>query len=529
MSRGNAKRPHTPPLPNRSPLSPAGSHSIMGSVGDEEGPKGFDALLGNMPFLGGRRIATQHGETYSEWLTDTRGGTGGTDYVGYFFTGGNQLLADRGALGLIATDALADGDSRRTSLAPLLQGGAPLRIYHADTAMPWPGSVAVLIAVLHFGKGRVGTERRPKLNGRRVDHINSRLRAGAERDDPVELAENDGFALVGCFLRGEGFILSPEQAEAHLLAHPEDHDIVRPFLTGSDLNGEPDGAPTRFVISFEDRTLEEAKAHPAALALLEERVRPVREQLKNKGDIDHRKHWWRFANTRAELRQQLRNVDKALATARVSKHVAVSFMDAHAVPSEQVVVFPLSSCTAFGILQSRVHETWVRLLAGSRGEGIRYSATECFANFPFPAPSPAAPHPEIEEAGAALLEARADYQRREQIGLTDLYNRLHDPRCVDESVAELRRLHEQLDRAVVAAYGWQDVLVPPFCALGGASEQALEVFHDAIIDRLSELNARRALRGTDAERPAAPAPGLARAQARTKRKQADKPTGTSDR
>ena len=77
-------------------------------------------------------------------------------------------------------------------------------------------------------------------------------------------------------------------------------------------------------------------------------------------------------------------------------------------------------------------------------------------------------------------------------GLTKTYNALKDPECDDERVLELRRLHEEMDRAVLEAYGWSDIEVPPYCPMNEEEESALEAFNDEVIDRLYVLNAERA-------------------------------------
>lgn len=450
-----------------------------------------------MPFLGGRRIATEHGERYAEWLTQMYEGTGDTDYVGYFFHRAAALLAPEGSLGFIATNAIADGDNRRSILGRLVASEPPFQIHTADTGKPWPGNAQVLISTLFLERGlpdhAIGQRR---LDGRAVTAINSRLRSGAEWPEPEPLPENSGLALVGCFLRGGGFILESDEAGAFLQAHPEESDVVRPFLTGDDLNNTPDQRAQRFVIDFRDMTLEQARRFPHALSILEARVRPGRERLKTQGaDAEHRKHWWRFANVRKELRERadelssvsgprLDGVPAWLATARVSKHSMFSFVPSTWTPSEQVVIVPLPSWTAFAVLQSRVHGAWVALQATHMGEGIRYSAGECFVPFPFPERAPRCELPALESIGERLHSARLAYMREANAGLTETYNAIADENVSNPRVERLRELHRVLDRAVLDAYGWADIVVPSF---GGLDRD----FEDVVAGRFFALNAER--------------------------------------
>lgn len=454
---------------------------------------GFDAFGGNTPFLGGRRIATQHGESYADWLTSVHGGTGGTDYCGYFFLQTERLLAERGAIGLIATNAISDGDNRRTVLSRLVNEGK-MEFFRAQNGMPWPGNAAVLIAVVHMARVHAANAiTRRTLNGRPVKAINTRLRAGQEHPEPHKLPENQGFGLAGCFLRGDGFILSPEEAARFVAENPAEREVIKPFLVGDDLNNRADQQPSRFVVTFWDATLEEAQSFPAAFAHIEKHVWPQRKKLKTTGaDADHRKHFWRFANTRKELRQRTNGLPRVIAAARVAKNLMFSFTSPSFVPSEQVSIFPLPSWTALAVLQSRIHAAWSDLHSTHMGEAIRYSVSECFGTFPFPQRDPSTIVPAIERIGKLVDEARAAFLTEQNTGITAVYNRLKDPAENDPSIRGLRELHEAMDRAVLEAYGWSDLEVPPFCPRTRSERVAVEEFLDAIVDRLFILNLARA-------------------------------------
>ena len=101
--------------------------------------------------------------------------------------------------------------------------------------------------------------------------------------------------------------------------------------------------------------------------------------------------------------------------------------------------------------------------------------------FPFPKPDPHTVVPELEEIGERLYEVRAKYMVETDQGLTQTYNKLKDAQCNEAAIDELRGLHIEMDRAVLAAYGWADI-----------DEKALESFQDEVIDRLFVLNAERA-------------------------------------
>jgi hypothetical protein len=122
----------------------------------------------------------------------------------------------------------------------------------------------------------------------------------------------------------------------------------------------------------------------------------------------------------------------------------------------------------------------------------RYAPSDCFDTFPFPQPDPRTVIPAVEAAGEALYEARARFMVDTNQGLTKTYNALKDPANTDPRVLELRRLHESMDRAVLHAYGWTDLDVPPYCPLDDEQKARVKAFEDEVIDRLYALNAERA-------------------------------------
>jgi len=172
-----------------------------------------------------------------------------------------------------------------------------------------------------------------------------------------------------------------------------------------------------------------------------------------------------------------------------------SFQPTDRVFSENLVVIIADGLATFAILQSRTHDAWVRLTASTLEARQGYRSSDCFDTFPFPKPDPRTLIPTLEDIGARLYEARANYMVDPQVkqGLTRTYNQLKDPDCTEPRIVELRRLHVEMDRAVLAAYGWDDIEVPPYTTPNIPDEEkTLEAFQDEVIDRLFVLNAERA-------------------------------------
>jgi type I restriction-modification system DNA methylase subunit len=437
----------------------------------------MDAFVGNPPFLGGKRISTEHRDVYSEWLTTVRAITKNADLAAHFFRRADELLGDHGTIGFIATKTIAQGETRRDGLQHLLKNG--LMIYEATRSMPWPGAdVMVSIAIVHLAKGELARDLARStlmLNGRAAPFINSSLHRGR--------------AFVGCFLRGDGFVLSEEAAREMLRVAPAEERVVRPFLGGEEVNSSPTQTFHRYAIDFTGMTVEEAARHIVSFEHITVNVKPHRESLKERGqDATHKWRWWQFANSRDEMRLVLPALPRCLVTARVTSHLSVAFQPVDRVFSDQLVVFALTTHVWFAILQSRVHETWARLQSSSLGNALRYSVSDCFETFPFPDPQPES----LERTGQVFYEARAAFMTKQRHGLTETYNRMKDAGEDDAEVVELRRLSEAMDREVLGAYGWGDLAVPAFEAAEG--DAGRERFEEEVVDRLFALNGERAER-----------------------------------
>jgi hypothetical protein len=243
--------------------------------------------------------------------------------------------------------------------------------------------------------------------------------------------------------------------------------------------------------------LAQAEQWPDLLRIVREKVKPERELLdaKNSTNIGRRERWWLFGGYSAGLQLALKTMTRCLVIPQqYPNRVRVSFQPADRVFSQKLIAIVLDEWSSFAVLQSGVHEAWSALFCGRMGAANTpvYSSSDCFETFPFPQPDPRTVIPALEDVGQRLYDTRAAYMVETQQGLTQTYNKLKDPACHDAPIVELRRLHEEMDRAVLDAYGWTDIVVPPFCPATVVEQKALETFQDQVIDRLFVLNAERA-------------------------------------
>jgi len=202
------------------------------------------------------------------------------DLCAHFFRRADFLLGQHGTIGLIATNTIAQGDTRSTALQNMLNGGAA--IYDAVSSMKWPGEANVAVSLVHLAKGHLASVSglRRRLDGVEVTTINSRLRPKPERPDPHPLAENADLSFVGSYVLGMGFILTPEEREDLVRKDKRNAERIFPYLGGEEVNTSPTQSFDRCVINFGEMSLEEAEKWPALIQILREKVKPERDKVK---------------------------------------------------------------------------------------------------------------------------------------------------------------------------------------------------------------------------------------------------------
>ena len=443
----------------------AGRRDPLGGV--ERGPAYLDAIVGNPPFGGKNAISEAGGPLYIPWLQVIHAGAhGAADLCAHFFRRADRLIGAHGTIGLLATNTIAQGDTRESALKPLLAAG--LEIHDATRSMLWPGEAAVAVSVVHLAKGRAKEGIRERhLDGKPCEAINSRLRAKPEREDPRPLAANAGLSFQGSIVLGMRFTLTPEERGALVARDPRNAERIFAYLGGEELNSSPTQSFSRYVINFEQMSLEEAARWPDLLAIVREKVKPERDRNNREA---YRKYWWHYGEKRPALYAALAPLERCLVTALISKHLMFSFQRTGRVFSHKLCVLPLQHFTAFAVLQSRVHTSWAWLLSSTMKQDLNYSLSDCFDPFPFPQPNPRKAIPALEAIGERLYEARSSYMREHEVGLTETYNRLKDSDCSEEPILALRQLHLDLDHAVLDAYGWSEVAVPGYTTPRTAEE-----------------------------------------------------------
>jgi len=509
-----------------------------------------DFVVGNPPFIGTKRMKAALGDGYVEALRDTWPEVPeSADLVMYWWNHA-ATLTGRGTLqrfGFITTNSLRQTFNREV-IVHAMDGKYPVSIAYAIPDHPWVDSadgaavrIAMTVVAVKVPTGRLaeviyesdaGTGEVAITLDERIGTIHSDLRVGANVAAAGPLEANSGIAGMGVALHGSGFILEPEDAERLRTPGPA---VIKSYLGGRDLLQQ---RRERYLIDFSGMSQEQARAaNPAAFQHVIDYVKPERDHNNRKV---LQEVWWRFGWERPVLRAALSGLTRYIATTETSKHRPFQFIDGDILCDHSIVCIAISDAAVLGVLSSKAHVAWA-LRAGGRlgvGNDPRYNKTRCFDPFPFPdlhaadkfggplafsivdkdgREGPTKTFGEYPSERIRNLAEQLDAHRKLQqavhpdLTLTGMYNVLEKLRSGEALTAKertihehglvsvLRQLHDELDDAVLGAYGWSDLTRllriahgndPP--ATGQTREDAARAFEEAILERLVALNAERA-------------------------------------
>jgi restriction-modification enzyme MmeI-like protein len=470
-----------------------------------------DYIVSNPPFIGGGAMRGALGEGYVEALRAAHEDMpDGSDFVLYWWNHAARLVQDRMVhrFGLITTKAISQTQARSVTEAYL---GKKMSLGFALPNHPWvdgadaaavriamtvgvPGSVdGKLVRVIHEKQGSDGepTVELAEAMGR----INSNLTLGPDVSAARVLKANDGLCCPGVKLHGSGFAVDASTAQR--LGLGTDSAVashLRPYLNGRDITAH---SRSLYVIDLFGLSEEQAREKvPRLYQHLLEYVRPARAAKKGdtKDSSEYALRWWQFGKPRPELRKALSGLHRYVVTVETMKQRAFEFLDGSVVPDNMLTVVASDDAAMLGILSSRVHVAWALSTGGRLGYGNdpRYNKSVCFDKFPFPILSASATSA-VRANGEALDRHRKDRQSEHtDLTLTGMYNVLEKLRSGAELtekekvihekglVSVLKKLHDDLDAAVLDAYGWPHDLTD-----------------EQIVERLVALNAERAAEETN--------------------------------
>jgi hypothetical protein len=408
---------------------------------------GFDAFVGNPPFMAGRYISGQLGTQYALFIFEKYHQTGGqTDLCAYFFRRVAHLLNNAGKSGILATNSISEGDTRRASLEFFVNNNNT--IYRANKSFKWPGSASLHVSSVHLSKGSFYGEY--FLDGYRVTAIDATLSPVISAKPPLQLLGNLSTAFKGTGLGGDSFLLEPGEAN-RLQVDPHLTEFIKPYIGGQHLVNAIEITPSHCCIDFGELDLCDLLDCRALLEILVLRQN-LDLQTAMSGGVGY--CWWRHRRSARQLYHAIEKsgLSNVVCKGQTSKAWAFARLPASWVFDQSVIVFVGNRRTLFANLQSSIHEEWILRYSSTHETRRRYSPSDCFENFP------------LADESCPLLELQDDYElcrckimRERQEGLTLTYNRFHDSDKTSADIQKLRTLHVEMDHAVAAAYGWTDL------------------------------------------------------------------------
>lgn len=470
---------------------------------------GFDAIVGNPPFLGGQRITGVAGTAYRDWLVAhiAEGRRGSADLVAYFFLRAWSLLRDGGGFGLLAVNTIAEGDTRQVGLEAMIHAGAVIHAAYPNE--PWPGKANVVTSRVHVRRGKWHGER--TILGRPVTVISAYLSARVDWS-PKPLKSSQDIAFQGSNVLGMGFVLTPDEAAAMLSDDEKNAEVVFPYLDGDDLKTVPDQRPTRWVINFWDWSEERARKYRVPWRRVEELVKPERGTNPRGGTRDR---WWIHERARPGLYHaigrghlfaqhpkgwsfQSQAPTNVLVAGRVGKYFSPSVVENDVIFHEKCVVFAVEEVYAYAALfNSSPVDAWVWKHSSRMKLDLNFSPSDAVETFPFLTHEVLA---QFGTLGRDYLQARRGVMidAASPIGLTKLYNRFHDQGDRDPRIESLREMHREIDTAVMRAYGWDDLDLghgyheqPNLAETDRVRFTISDTARAEVLRRFAELNRRR--------------------------------------
>jgi type II restriction/modification system DNA methylase subunit YeeA len=456
---GLPSEPILKPLDNIRHMDAILAYDEQGRPVEPEWPE-VDVLIGNPPFLGGKKMRTELGDAYVNDLFALYEGRvpRECDLVCYWFERARALIAASKAdrAGLLATQGIRGGANRKV-LERIKETGD---IFWAQSDRDWIlDGATVHVSMVGFDRG---IEQSRTLDGKMTQTINADLTASVDLTTARRLEENRGLAFMGD-TKGGAFDI-PADVALKMLNTPlnpngrPNSDVVRPWVNGLDITQRPRGT---WIIDFGvDMPEDEASLYEMPFEYILKNVKPARMNSKTT-----RAEWWLHERPRPSMRTALEGLPRFVATPNLAKHRLFAWLDPMVVPDHQLIVFARDDDYFFGILHSKVHELWARAAGTQLREaesGFRYTPTTTFETFPFPWPPGREPQDDprvqaIARAARELVEKRdvwlnpegATEKELAKRTLTNLYN---------QRPTWLVLAHRKLDEAVLDAYGWPHTL-----------------------------------------------------------------------
>ncbi|MFI6811891.1 DNA methyltransferase [Nonomuraea sp. NPDC050328] len=446
-----------------------------------------DAIIGNPPFLGRRRMIEELGTAYTQRLTEKYPQIASvSDHVCYWFQLAHDHLPTGGRAGLVATNTIRDINSRKASLDYVVDNGG--EIYEAVSSQPWSGDAVVHVSIVNWVKGSTPTDKKLWINNGQLslslESIPSSLTPTIDVRKAATLDANRSPQVCsqGQTPGADGYLIDRATRDEMVRKNPRAEEVIHPFLGGQEMLHQT--TIKRWVIDIPETDILQVRAlYPNVLNYLEgtalsKRQASAEKEARRNAEgraanpryknvtayTDFMARWWHLWRPRAEMIEEMKKIDRYIVTSRhatANRRTVLTFVDSQIHPGDSTTFFILNDDYSFGILSSSLHRTWLDARCSRLKIDPRYTSTTVFDSFPWPQSPTSEDVHRVATLSAELLELRAQHLQN-GMSLAKQYDTLRLP-----GKNHLRDLHEQLDKAVLDTYGFDaaEDLLPQLYAL----------------------------------------------------------------
>ena len=400
-------------------------------------------IMGNPPFVGARWMSKDQKADLLSVFGDKWKNAGNLDYVACWYKKCTELIRGTSIkAALVSTNSVTQGESVANLWRPLFADGVHIDFAHRTFRWDSEASIKAHVHCVIIGFS-TASDSKPKviysserpqiaqnINGYLVDAANVFI---DKRTNPI--SDVPQIFLGGQPIDDGNLTLTIEEKDALLKEEPQAKEFIRPYMMGKDFI---DRRP-RYCIWL-------VNANPSLLKkcpLILERIKKVREFRLSSS----RQNTLKAAETPALFGAVFECKSDYIAIPKVSsenrRYIPIDFLSKKIIPGDKLFTMQNVSLYNFGVLTSNVHTAWMRAVCGRLKSDYSYSNTIVYNNFPWPKLTEEQ-KAKIEQTAQAILDARALYP---DSSLADLYDELTMP-------VELRRAHQQNDKAVMQAYGF---------------------------------------------------------------------------
>ena len=403
-------------------------------------------IMGNPPFVG-TKLMTAEQKIDTKTVIGNWKNYGTLDYVACWYKKAADYIQKTNIhCAFVSTNSICQGEQVANLWKPLFAIG--IQITFAHDTFRWD-SEATLKAHVHcvivgFALMDQCNKKLLFANGsyKTVENINGYL-----LNAPSVFIDNRKTPICpvvamhnGCkFLDDGNYVFTEEELAEFVSKDSHATQFIRPYLGAQNfINGSK-----LFCIWLQNASPADIRKSPAVM----ERIEKVRAFRLSCNSPDTQKYADRpTLPTRLAYYSEERNTDVLLipiVSSERRKYIPIGYVDKNTIVSYSCMVIPEAALYQFGILASNVHNAWMRTVCGRLKSDYRYSNTIVYNNFPWPTPTEEQ-KAKIEQTAQAILDARALYP---DCSLADLYDEVTMP-------PELRKAHQQNDKAVMQAYGF---------------------------------------------------------------------------